>query len=54
MILPTDNLPVRRCPSCDGPMNLVRTFPKLGGLPELLVFQCSPCEEVETIEGPVI
>jgi hypothetical protein len=29
---------------------LARTIPKLGGLPELLVFVCERCREVETIE----
>jgi hypothetical protein len=31
-------------------MRLLRTIPKLGGLPELLVFVCDGCREVETIE----
>jgi hypothetical protein len=31
-------------------MRLMRTIPKLGGLPELLVFVCDRCREVETIE----
>jgi hypothetical protein len=32
MIL-ADNLPILRCPSCGGSMKLVRTVPRLGGLP---------------------
>ncbi len=31
-------------------MKLVRTVPKLGGLPALLVFLCERCSHVETIE----
>jgi len=38
------------CPCCREPMQLVRTIPKLGGLPALLVFLCSRCGQVETIE----
>jgi hypothetical protein len=29
-------------------MNVVRIIPKLGGLPELLVFICPSCAEVES------
>jgi hypothetical protein len=29
-------------------MPLVRTIPKLGGLPELRVFRCERCHHVET------
>jgi len=38
------------CPCCREPMRLMRTIPKLGGLPELLVFVCESCREVETVE----
>jgi hypothetical protein len=38
------------CPSCREPMRLVRTIPKLGGLPALFVFLCERCSHVETIE----
>jgi hypothetical protein len=31
-------------------MRLMRIIPKLGGLPELLVFVCMRCRAVETIE----
>jgi hypothetical protein len=31
-------------------MKLVRTIPRLGGLPELHVFACPFCHEVETLE----
>jgi len=29
-------------------MNLVKTLPHLGGLPEILVFYCSRCKQAET------
>jgi hypothetical protein len=32
------------------PMNLVRTIPKIGLLPELLVFHCVACDEIQTDE----
>ena len=32
-------------------MKLARTVPKFGALPELLVFQCPSCNEVETKES---
>jgi hypothetical protein len=38
------------CPCCRERMKLVRTIPKLGGLPALLVFLCERCSHVETIE----
>jgi hypothetical protein len=38
------------CPRCGGPMKLVRSVPRLGGLPELRAFSCSACGEVETQE----
>jgi hypothetical protein len=38
------------CPCCRDPMRLVRTIPKLGGLPELRVYLCERCSHVETIE----
>jgi hypothetical protein len=38
------------CPCCREPMRLVRTIPKLGGLPALFVFLCQRCGHVETIE----
>jgi len=31
-------------------MRLVRTIPKLGGMPGLVVFRCESCRHVETIE----
>jgi hypothetical protein len=50
MIL-ADNLPILRCPSCGGVMKLVRSVPRLGTLPDLLVVACSSCEEVQVKEG---
>jgi hypothetical protein len=38
------------CPCCRDPMRLVRSIPKLGGLPELRVYLCERCSHVETIE----
>jgi hypothetical protein len=31
-------------------MKLVRTIPRLGGIPELFVFFCSMCNQAETKE----
>ena len=39
------------CPGCGDAMKLARTVPKFGALPELLVFQCPSCNEVETKES---
>jgi hypothetical protein len=38
------------CPRCRRSMKLVRTIPKLGVFPELLIFSCPTCGEVETQE----
>jgi hypothetical protein len=38
------------CPCCRDQMRLVRTIPKLGGMPALLIFLCARCQHVETIE----
>jgi hypothetical protein len=38
------------CRCCREPMRLVRTIPRLGGLPALFVFLCERCSHVETIE----
>jgi tripartite-type tricarboxylate transporter receptor subunit TctC len=38
------------CPRCGRSMKLVHTIPKLGGIPELLIFSCQTCGEVETRE----
>ena len=39
-----------KCPECREPMRLIRTIPHLGILPELRVFYCAACKEVETRE----
>jgi hypothetical protein len=39
-----------RCPHCQGATVLVRTFPKIGGFPELRSCSCTLCEEVVTVE----
>jgi hypothetical protein len=31
-------------------MRLVRTIPKLGGLPQLNVYRCAECGAVKTVE----
>jgi hypothetical protein len=31
------------CPSCTQPMRLVPRTPRLGGLPELMTFECESC-----------
>jgi hypothetical protein len=36
------------CPACREPMKLVKTIPRLGGLPEIIVFYCSRCKQTET------
>jgi hypothetical protein len=37
------------CPSCRAPMQLMRTIPRLGALPEIFVFYCARCQQAETI-----
>lgn len=36
------------CPNCAQPMVLARTWPRVGGLAEMLTFQCEPCNVVFT------
>jgi transposase-like protein len=38
------------CPSCGKPMVLVRSVPRVGGLPRLNSYQCKPCGVVFTEE----
>jgi hypothetical protein len=45
-----DNLPILRCLCCGDMMRLVRTVPRVGGLPALFVIACSSCSEVEVKE----
>jgi hypothetical protein len=42
--------PTIPCPRRRQPMKLVRPIPKLGALPELLIFSCPTCGEVKTTE----
>ena len=46
--------PPSNCPRCQCGcvMRFARAIPKCGPLPELQVFYCPPCNEVETIETP--
>jgi hypothetical protein len=39
-----------RCPQRQGATVFVRTFPKIGGFPELRSYRCIVCEEVVTVE----
>jgi hypothetical protein len=41
------NGPAHRCPECHRPLKLINRIPALGVRPELLIFHCSPCDEVE-------
>ncbi len=43
-----DNTLTLVCLSCGDAMDLVRTIPKLGVLPELIVFHCPSCKGVDT------
>ena len=43
----SDNLPIQRCPSCGNIMKLVRSVPRLGGLPDLHFVACPSCNETE-------
>jgi hypothetical protein len=36
------------CRLCDQPMRLIRRLPKIGGAPELLVFHCRECNEIDS------
>ena len=36
------------CPACAKLMVLARTWPRVGGLPEIHTFQCEPCNVVFT------
>jgi hypothetical protein len=47
---PTTATSTVRCLCCQEPMKLVRTIPKLGGMPALQVFLCERCNHVETFE----
>jgi hypothetical protein len=47
---PTTAKSILLCRCCREPMKLVRTIPKLGGMPALEVFLCERCSHVETLE----
>ena len=36
------------CLLCQGPMQVIRTIPEVARLPEVLVFYCDGCGELET------
>ena len=38
------------CRLCDQPMKLIRRLPRIGAAPELLVFYCHECNEVDSAE----
>jgi hypothetical protein len=50
LILVVDEPDEPLCPRCQGATVLVRTFPKIGGFPELRSYSCIVCEEVVTVE----
>jgi hypothetical protein len=41
------HIPLCLCQQCRRPMKLIRSIPQLGAAPELLVFYCRDCDEVE-------
>jgi hypothetical protein len=43
--------PCASCAKCGHGMQLVRSIPGLGAFPELLVFRCPTCNEVDTKEA---
>jgi len=38
------------CGLCDQPMRLIRRLPQRGSAPELLVFYCRDCNEVDSAD----
>jgi predicted amidophosphoribosyltransferase len=38
------------CGTCGEPMKLIRTLPRLGGLPEVQTFVCKRCGQVTSLE----
>jgi hypothetical protein len=44
----SSDAPISLCPDCREAMKLVKTIPRLGGLPEIIVFYCSRCKQAET------
>jgi hypothetical protein len=47
-----DNRPLYACARCGQVMQLIRTFPRLGMVPEMHVFVCNSCGEVKVEEIP--
>jgi hypothetical protein len=43
-------MPITNCPTCDQPMKAVRTLPKIGEAPALLVLFCSKCNDTDTVK----
>ena len=41
-----EHIAVCACEQCNRPMKLINSVPRLGGLPELLVYYCGVCDEV--------
>ena len=46
----TNERPIDACPRCERPMNFVSSIPKIGSIPELRIFSCGFCNEIETKE----
>jgi hypothetical protein len=42
---------VPNCRRCQHPVKLIRAIPQIGMLPELQVFRCVACSEIETQEN---
>jgi ATP-dependent helicase YprA (DUF1998 family) len=38
------------CRLCEQPMKLIRRLPRMGAAPELLVFYCRDCNEVDSAD----
>lgn len=39
------------CPHCNSAMKLIGAMPKLGGVPELLIYYCADCDALEHRDG---
>jgi hypothetical protein len=46
----TENDQACECRLCDQPMKLIRRLPKVGEAPELLVFYCRSCNEIDSAD----
>ena len=38
------------CRFCEQPMKLIRRLPRMGAAPELLVFYCRDCNEIDSAD----